>query len=95
MRMAPLRLCLTALALALVTARTSVTVSWNVRSAPAPQAAAPPAGPPQSGVVAAVRGTRVILRMRDGTLHVFSASSAQAAELHKLVGTVVHFRSTP
>lgn len=86
--MKQLGVCLTVLALALVTARASVTVSWNTRPAAVPAPAVP-----HKGVVTAVQGTRVIIRMADGTTRVFTASVAQATELRRLVGTAVQFRT--
>ncbi|HET6896105.1 MAG TPA: hypothetical protein VFH72_12050 [Candidatus Baltobacteraceae bacterium] len=75
-------------AFALVLAHGSVTIRWNA-SAPAPSA-----GPPRNGVVSAVHGTRVLLRLTDGTSRVFIATPAQARQLQRLVGTAIQFRLT-
>ena len=77
---------------ALVLAHGSVTIRWNV-SAPSP-APSPSAGPLRNGVVSAVHGTHVLLRLTDGTSRVFIATPAQARQLQRLVGTAIQFRLT-
>ncbi|HKU66538.1 MAG TPA: hypothetical protein VJP85_02065 [Candidatus Baltobacteraceae bacterium] len=76
------------LVLAVVVARSSVTVSWNTR----PAVPAPVAAPVRTATVLDVRGTDVLLRMSDGTIRMLRASTEQARELQHLVGTIIRFQ---
>jgi len=71
----------------MVTAHASVTIQWNVRAAATP-------APVQTAIVRAVNGTHVIVRLADGTTHVYVATPQQARLLRHLVGTAIEFRST-
>ncbi|HET9095263.1 MAG TPA: hypothetical protein VFN37_01265 [Candidatus Baltobacteraceae bacterium] len=72
-------------------AQGSVTVSWNTRPSPRPSSA-PARTPIQSGRVAAVEGTRVLVRLRDGSVRTYVATPAQTRLLRGLVGSVIRFR---
>jgi hypothetical protein len=72
----------------MVTAHASVTITWNTRA---------PSGSPaatQRAVVRAVNGTRVIMRLPDGTTRIYIATPEQAHMLQRLVGAAVEFRLT-
>lgn len=84
------------LAFAVVVARSSMTVSWNTHRAPSAGAAGPAAvktAAVKTAAVVSVRGTHVLLRLRDGTAHAFIATPAQARMLQRLIGTVIQFRT--
>jgi hypothetical protein len=74
----------------MVTAHTSVTISWNMR-APS-RGPATSANVTQTAIVRAVNGTRVLMRLPDGTTHIYVATPHQAQMLQRLVGTAVEFR---
>ncbi len=91
--MAHLCRALYAIALAAVTARAGLTVTWNTRP-PAPSArAAVSAAVVRTGTVSAVHGTRVVLHLNDGSTRVFLATPEEARELQGLVGTVIRYRA--
>jgi hypothetical protein len=65
----------------------TVTISWNTHA---------PASPaPATAIVSSVQGTRVVLRLQNGTLRAYTATPAQARVLHALVGTAIHYRLYP
>jgi hypothetical protein len=63
----------------------SVTISWNT-------AAKPAASAPRSATVTAVAGTRVTVRLADGTIRHYVASALEAAVLQGLIGKTIAFR---
>ena len=67
-------------------ARATVTITWNTRPKPANLA------PVLHGTVESVTGTRVVLRMRDGSARRYAATPREAAVLRALIGTTIAFR---
>jgi len=67
------------------TTTASVIVKWNTASETAPLAV-------QYGTLTAVDGKRVTMRMRDGTVRTFTASSNDVATLRSLLGKNIAFR---
>ncbi len=77
-----------------VAAQASVTISWNtVQPSPAPAQRIAAAGTVRTGVVLGVHGTRVVVRLTDGTVHIFTAPADQARILQGLVGRQIQFAS--
>lgn len=66
-------------------ATASLIVKWNTQSTPAPVAI-------QYGTLTAIDGTRVSVRMRDGTIRSFTASNSDTTRLRALLGKVIAFR---
>ncbi|HZT12238.1 MAG TPA: hypothetical protein VFA29_05535 [Candidatus Baltobacteraceae bacterium] len=64
----------------------SLTISWNT------QAKRAPAPAPMHATVTAVDGTRITLRLRDGSTRRYVASQGEAAVLRTLVGQTIAFR---
>lgn len=74
-------------------AHASITISWNTaRVSPTAAAIATPA-PVRSGTVLGVHGTHVVVRLPDGTVHIFAASPQQAKLLQGLVGQQIRFQN--
>jgi hypothetical protein len=71
----------------MVTAHASVTIQWNVRTPATPR-------PAQTAIVRSVSGTRVVMRLADGTTHVYIATPQEARVLRHLIGSVIEFRSS-
>jgi hypothetical protein len=79
------------LVLAAAVARANVTIGWNTRSASAPKQPAN-VSQIQKALVLDVHGTRVHVRMNDGTTRSLVATPKQAVELARRVGRHVQFR---
>ena len=62
----------------------SVTITWNMSARPTPA--------PSRAMVSAVDGTRVTLRLADGTTRRYIASAREAAVLRTLIGQTIAFR---
>jgi hypothetical protein len=69
----------------MVHATASVVVKWNTQAAAAPIAV-------QHGTLISINGTRVTLRMRDGTMRSFTASQSDVEKLRVLIGKSIAFR---
>lgn len=75
---------------ATVVARSSVTISWNTRTAA--QTRSQSSAPVVTATVVRVSGTHVVLRLGDGTTRLFIATPDQARTLEHLTGTAIQFR---
>jgi len=65
-------------------ASASVTISWNTSAKPAPA--------PQHATVTAVDGSRVTVRLQDGSTRRYLATPQEAAVLRRLIGRTIAFR---
>lgn len=77
--------------LAMTIARASVTISWNTRPASG-SGISQTQHPVQDARVLAVQGTRVMLRLRDGSIQNYTTTAAQAQVLRHLIGASIEFR---
>lgn len=67
----------------------SISISWNTAVKPSPAPA------PAKATVSSVDGTRVTLRLADGTTRRYIATAREAAALKALVGQTIAFRVDP
>lgn len=68
-----------------VVARASVTITWNAKQSTPTQV--------HEARVVAVRGTTVLLRLNDGTVHTYAATPEQARQLRARIGTLIAYRA--
>ena len=68
-----------------VVARASVTITWN--------SSRPTGTEVREARVVAVRGSTVLLRLNDGSLHTYAATPAEARQLQARIGSLIAFRA--
>ena len=69
-----------------VAARASVTITWNTTAPPARKEV-------DEARVVTVRGTTVLLRLHDGSVHAYAATPGEARQLQARIGTLISFRA--
>jgi hypothetical protein len=67
-----------------VVARASVTISWNTKQ--------PARTEVRQAQVVTVRGTTVLLRLSDGSVHKYAATPDEARQLQSRIGSIISFR---